>query len=84
MDKVIKRQLGLSGRDSMKELARNYAVEAIHALAEIVHNEDYSPTARVQAAKLIIERAYGTVTTEPEDRSGAEEEQLTFTFEVDQ
>jgi hypothetical protein len=74
----------LDDQRGFKKLAKGYALEALHTLAEIMQNPELPATSRVSAAKIIIERAYGTSTqelSETEDNSG---EQLTFMFEIDE
>lgn len=81
---MIKEQtIKLDDKEDFRKLARGYACQAMHMLADIVSDVEASPAARVSAAKLIIERAYGSVLQEVPEHNEAEGEQLQFMFEVD-
>ena len=43
----------------VKELAREYTVDAIEALADIVRDKKAPPSARVSAAEALLSRGYG-------------------------
>lgn len=78
-DKAIK----LDDKEDFRKLARGYASQAMHMLADIVSDTEAAPSARVAAAKLIIERAYGSVLQEIPEHNDDAGEQLQFMFEVD-
>jgi hypothetical protein len=44
---------------NVQDLARQYTVPAIEALAEIVRNKKAPPAARVAAANVLLDRGYG-------------------------
>jgi hypothetical protein len=44
---------------NVQDLARQYTVPAIEALAEIIRNKKAPPAARVAAANAILDRGYG-------------------------
>jgi hypothetical protein len=48
----------------VRQLARSYTGEAVEALRGIMLNEDAQAMARVQAAKEILSRGWGTATDE--------------------
>lgn len=43
----------------VRELARQYTDEAVNTLAEIANNPKSPPSARVQAANALLDRAWG-------------------------
>lgn len=50
----------------IQEAAREHTDEALKTIIEIMNNEDNQASVRLNAAKLILERGYGRIPTEPE------------------
>ena len=50
-------------RRSIRELAREYTIEALDVLVPIMLNEKAPPNARVAAANTLLDRAYGKAPT---------------------
>jgi citrate lyase beta subunit len=44
----------------LRDLARKYGERAVHTLVDIMDDEDAKPAARVQAARSVLERGFGT------------------------
>ena len=64
----------------IKELAQNYSAKALETLSSIMRNSD-NDTARIAAAKELLDRGYGKV-TQPMEHTGKDGAELPTEFVI--
>jgi hypothetical protein len=65
------RPKGVKSIHEIRALARAHCPDAIETLAKIMNDPDVTPTARISAATVLLEKGYGRALVQTADRSEA-------------